>query len=818
MIVGGIDGELIGRLSATAEAVADGTCGATLVVLVGRSGVGKTTVVQRFHQDLVDFSAGAAHWDPIRTSGAPWLESRRWVHPRPDGARDGCTDDEREARVDDLRGVTPPVTTVERPVERPGPPWLWLGLECGPDATGVADVLQVTRARLRRVLAAHAQASSMPVGASSVSSAAVGGGPQAGGGPLAAAEEVAALAEVVPEELDRRFVELACHHPTVVAVDDLHLADAETTAWLRNLLVSAPLLMVGTAWPQAIDRGPLEVMADPLPGVHVELVEVDLLDPPALELLLKQTAADLDGRDVTALLERSGRNPLELQVLLDNLSVRDAREMGLSIDRAMIELLPGGSHDELEPMWRCLPSKVQEALGMAAELGAGWLALSIGSITQSAAEAVLAEIAGDRPAQTWVAELDEQLAVWVDPVLQAVVVHRRRPTLAVEDLLELHRWVVASALDMAQRWVPNDRAAVAERRSALAAEGFLPTTAAVGSDFLRRPVAPLDAPVADGGPPPGPETAPPLAAATGAAAGAAATADPAEATPAVARPAAIAPAAVSPAAVAAVAVPTRSAVAASVAPTVVSHDRGAQVEELVQALRTSDPARLEQLAAQMDVLLEVCRRADGPMAATTMRLEIARSAVARRSADATRALERLRPLMALALDVHGAEGMPVLEGRWNGVLLLRRVRRRGDAIREADCLVRTLVRTHGVGHPDTVAARALLAETLSAAGLHAESLQLFAQLAADVARRSGPGSGEALATYIGWADALYLAGRRADAVALMRQTDDAAAASLSAEHPVRRRARRHLARLEEGRAGRDRRVERQYGRSERPGA
>jgi hypothetical protein len=806
VIVGGIDGELIGRLSATAEAVADGTCGATLVVLVGRSGVGKTTIVQRFHQDLVDFSAGAAHWDPIRVDGAPWLESRRWVHPHPDGAPDGRPDGDRPTHLGGDRVADRSATGHERP----GPPWLWLGLECGPDATGASDVLGVTRARLRHLLATHARAAAMSVGHASFGGdptsdagdprdggQAAGGGRQVDGGQLAVAETADVLAELPPEEVDRRFVELARRHPTVVAVDDLHLADAETTAWLRNLLGSAPLLMVGTAWPQAIDRGPLEVMADPLAGVHVELVEVDLLDPPALELLLKQIAADLDGRDVTALLERCGRSPLELQVLLDNLRVRDAREMGLPIDRTMIELLPGGSHDELEPMWRSLPPKVQEALGMAADVGADWLALCIGSITQSAAEAVLAEIAGDRPAQTWVAELDEQLAVWVDPVLQAVVAHRRRPVLALDDLLELHRWVVASALDMAQRWVPNDRAAVGERRAALGAEGFLPTAATTSSldvpaDVTEVSAADEDVPAAIGELPAAVEDVP----ATGAPAAGVPTA---AASPGVG----VVPAPI--------ADPGRVAISA------VSTDRGAQVEGLVQALRTGDPARLERLAAEMDSLLEVCRREDGPMAATTMRLEIARSAVSRRRADATRALERLRPLMALALDVHGSDGMPVLEGRWNGVLLLRRVRRRGDAIREADCLVRTLVRTHGAGHPDTVAARALLAETLGAAGLHAESLQLFAQLAADVARRSGPGSDEALATYIGWADALYLAGRRADAVTLMRQADDAASVSLSADHPVRRRARRHLARLEEGRAGRDRRAERQFGRSAPPG-
>jgi hypothetical protein len=602
-------------------------------------------------------------------------------------------------------------------------------------------------------------------------------------GALAAAESVAMLAGLSSEEVDRRFVELARRHPTIVAVDDLHLADARTTTWLRELLSAAPVLVVGTAWPQAIDRGPLEVMADPLPGVHVELVEVDLLDAPDLELLVKQVADDLDGRDVSALVDRCGRSPLELQVLLDTLSVRDAREMGVPIDRAMMELLPGGSHDELETMWRSLPSRVQEALGMAADLGAGWVSLAIGSVTQSAAEAVLAEIAGDRPAQTWVAELDERLAVWIDPVLQAVVAHRGRPALAVDDLLELHRWVVASALSMAQRWVPNDRAAVGERRSALRAEGFLPSPVPVPPAVPQAVPQPV--------PPAVPQPAVPQPV-------------PQPVPPAVPQPA--------------VPQPVPSVIPSVVPPGEVpltQAERAARVEQLLVALRTSDPGQLDGLSAELDSLLELCRRVDGPMAATTMRLEIARSAIARRRSDAVRALDRLRPLMALALDVHGTDGMPVLEGRWNGVLLLRRVRRRGDAVREADCLVRTLVRTHGAGHPDTVSARALLAETLGAAGLHAEAVQMFAQLAADVARRSGPGSGEALATYLGWADALYLAGRRGDAVVLLRQADETAAVTLAADHPVRGRVRRHLAHLEGGRLGSPRLAERRLGRSVR---
>jgi hypothetical protein len=620
-------------------------------------------------------------------------------------------------------------------------------------------------------------------------------------GPVGAAASAAMLAELGPEEVDRRFVELACRTPTIVAVDDLHLADAETTMWLRELLTAAPVLVVGTAWPQAVDRGPLEVMADPLPGVHVELVEVDLLDAPALELLVKQMAGDLDGRDVSALVDRCGRSPLELQVLLDTLSVRDAREMGVPIDRTMMELLPGGSHDELEPMWRSLPSRVQEALGMGADLGAGWVPLAIGSVTQSAAEAVLAEIAGDRPAQTWVAELDERLAVWIDPVLQAVVAHRGRPALAVDDLLELHRWVVASALSMAQRWVPNDRVAVVQRRAALGAEGFLPSAAPATPTESTEPMVP-STPLASVpqptplAPVPQPVPSAPLASVP---------------QPVPSTPLASVPPSPPPRPVPSVGRP-EEAPRAPVDRVV----RADQVELLLVALRTSDPARLDGLAGELDSLLEVCRRTDGPMAATTMRLEIAHSAIARRRSDAARALDRLRPLMALAIDVHGTDGMPVLEGRWNGVLLLRRVRRRGDAVREADCLVRTLVRTHGADHPDTVAARGLLAETLGAAGLHAEAVQMFAELAADVARRRGPGSGDALATYLGWADALYLAGRRDDAVVLMRQADETAAVALAPDHPVRQRVRRHLVHLEGGRLGNPLRAERRFGRSVRP--
>jgi hypothetical protein len=353
----------------------------------------------------------------------------------------------------------------------------------------------------------------------------------------------------------------------------------------------------------------------------------------------------------------------------------------------------------------------------------------------------------------------------------------------VDDLLELHRWVVASALSMAQRWVPNDRAAVGERRSALRAEGFLPSPVPVPPAVPQAVPQPV--------PPAVPQPAVPQPV-------------PQPVPPAVPQPA--------------VPQPVPSVIPSVVPPGEVpltQAERAARVEQLLVALRTSDPGQLDGLSAELDSLLELCRRVDGPMAATTMRLEIARSAIARRRSDAVRALDRLRPLMALALDVHGTDGMPVLEGRWNGVLLLRRVRRRGDAVREADCLVRTLVRTHGAGHPDTVSARALLAETLGAAGLHAEAVQMFAQLAADVARRSGPGSGEALATYLGWADALYLAGRRGDAVVLLRQADETAAVTLAADHPVRGRVRRHLAHLEGGRLGSPRLAERRLGRSVR---
>lgn len=760
MIVDGIDVELIHRLTATAEAVAAGTCGSTLVVLVGHSGAGKTATVQRFRDDLVRTVPGAAGWPAIELGAAHFLESRKWVDPRassavpPDGGA-GCPDAAEVPSPADT-----PATDAED-LDAPTRPWIWIGLECGPDAAGEPGGLSTARGRLRQLVAAHETAS-------------VGGGGDS-------------EAPVDDDELARCLVDLARDRPMVIAADDLHAADAETVLWLRHILQEAPVCVVGTAWPQSIDEGPLGVLSSPMPGVHIEMVEVDLPGAVAFEEILEEHGQALGYDERATVLKHVDRNPLALRVILDSLALRDAFELGVRVDAESLAGLTGGDPDELADVWASLPQPVRDALDAAADFGADWVRAAVRSIVQAAAESVLAEIAGDHPAQTWVAELDEQLAVWVDPVLQQLAIQSGGRPLSVDELIELHRWVVDSALAVARRWVPNDRAALQERRAALRAEGFLPT--------------PVAEPAEDREPEQGTPTATEDTPQEGTEGGGHEPQLPDQERAEVPVPA--------------VAPPPAGDTSASPAVRT-SLERTARVDQLAGAVRSCDVSQFPDLALAIEVLLRECRLEEGPMAPNTMRLEIARSAMVNRPREATQALESLRPLMALALDLHGTDGKPVLEGRWNGVLLLRRVRRRGDAVREADCLVRSLTRAVGPTHEETISARALLAETLGAAGLHRDAVKLYGELTRDLSEQHGVTSVAALAAYLGWADALFLAGRRADAVALLRQADATADSCLASDNPLRRRIRRHLARMEEGRVGASRRNERRFGRSLRP--
>jgi len=132
------------------------------------------------------------------------------------------------------------------------------------------------------------------------------------------------------------------------------------------------------------------------------------------------------------------------------------------------------------------------------------------------------------------------------------------------------------------------------------------------------------------------------------------------------------------------------------------------------------------------------------------------------------------------------------------VRLLQRARRHADAVCEADGLATSLARTAGERHPDTLAARTLLAEELMACKHHEPALAILAELAVTRSRLDGPASAPALDAVLDWGSALTTAGRNAEAITLLRQARATAELTRPPSDPIHDRVRTEIARAELG--------------------
>ena len=161
----------------------------------------------------------------------------------------------------------------------------------------------------------------------------------------------------------RRFLELlAAQRPTVLVFEDLHWADEAMLAFLEEfatLAANVPLLVIGTARPELLDRRP------GFPGPAAHAVRIDL-DPLPFELATTLLRALVDGtsvapRLVEPILERAAGNPLfaeeyirllrdrDLLVTTDGVTdLRDATQLPVpdtiqALLAARIDALPGAT-------------------------------------------------------------------------------------------------------------------------------------------------------------------------------------------------------------------------------------------------------------------------------------------------------------------------------------------------------------------------------------------------------------------------------------------------------------------------------------------
>jgi hypothetical protein len=719
---------LIDHLESLAVSICRGGRESRLVVLRGPSGLGKTAALRELHQRLCEQPEGS-HWSPLGRD-APVLERRR--------------------RVSASRSPGP----------APAGGWDWVGLECGPAADGEPGGVRRATASLLDLLEAHVEVLD-DERRRGVERARTTPGPTflerrsaAGDRRSRLDRRTAPGREHVPDRrrrVDRRadgpavveemVVDLAGTVPMVVAVDDLHVADDHTLDFVGRLLGRGRVLVVATAWPAhdhahdlahdiAHDHDPVESLITSLRGATAEVLSVVGMDADATVDLVRDSEPLLSAGDAAVLAERAAGVPLAVRVLLDSQMIPGEARLGRPAGAELLDSLPAGA--------------------VCAEVvrGPEWLRLALVMVVRRAAEALLADPGGRGPMPRWVADLDERLAVWIDPVLQQLCLLGCGRTLDVEEVLALHRWAVDVALGLAVQLTPQHEAAIESLRPGLRAAGLLapPSTEAPPVEVPPASVASVEAVESV------------LAGTAG------------------------------------VATVQVAAVTAGRPDTTDTTSTTAMMAEVERRLTGRGPTGgtgdlRRRLRAAHDRAV-----AAGDPDGEALRLAAALAALPDRRKGAGHALERLGPIMAEALVAHGPTGRPTLDARRLGARLLILDGRAVDAAREADCLLECLADQLGSWHPETVAAGALLGEALLAGRMFPQAVDVWADVHTATMESDGPASRPALEALLGLAESLQGAGRRVEAAVLLPDAVERAEADLGPNDDLATRLRRSLSR------------------------
>ena len=139
------------------------------------------------------------------------------------------------------------------------------------------------------------------------------------------APQVVESAAAVVDDVNPRYLRPFAGRPMLVAVDDLHLSDPDSLAWIAfyaRQLHGGPMWFIGTAVLPAFrtERGPLEsLLAEPS-------VEVHLLRPlgvNSVRRMVRDRCGSVDGVLVHAVHDYTGGNPFLVVSLLDSLGRDD---------------------------------------------------------------------------------------------------------------------------------------------------------------------------------------------------------------------------------------------------------------------------------------------------------------------------------------------------------------------------------------------------------------------------------------------------------------------------------------------------------------
>jgi len=289
--------------------------------------------------------------------------------------------------------------------------------------------------------------------------------------------------------LARDLAEIAAVLPTVIVIEDAHLLDASTARLVTILRdLAAPVLVVGTVWPEGMDRERYASLMTEMTrtGSHTD-IELDPWTPSDLMEVVRLSHPQTDDTVLSAIAERF-RTPLTIELFLSLRSVSSRSVDGrLDVSPAFVATATNDDKGLYQERWAELDPEVQEALVLAMAAtgappfgdGSAFIREAVAEVGRvvASADGIGAGLAAAANRDNWTAELEGGIDAYREPLLSDLVVSKLGHWYQPDQLVEFGR----AALDwLARRLVDVDLADRIRAEDNLAARWFIALDASLG--------------------------------------------------------------------------------------------------------------------------------------------------------------------------------------------------------------------------------------------------------------------------------------------------------------------------------------------------